>query len=201
MRRALVSILACGLLSACHHRFSIDPVAYSRARERPPQSEAVHPYPGVTVGGPRVGDFLLFYFSTDYDLERSAPKLSHHLYFQIRSCSTTEAFGYVSGEVFRVRADEARQVMAGRSLGGRLLFKVYVPLDLESYLGKVSGGGDSTGDELKRLKADGVCLRIGGAQMWYTHSLFSQYVQIPIRVEGTAFGLKEANETPIPLVH
>jgi hypothetical protein len=120
------------------------------------------------------------------DLEPLAEKRTHHLYFELLPCSQRgHGFTLITGTVFVATEDE-RKTILGRSESEEHLYKVHIPLDLRRIIEVASSQGalDLPG-YLRQAETDGLCVRVGGAQM-VGLALFSNMVQAPLAIRDNS---------------
>jgi hypothetical protein len=165
------------MFASCHTSVGVTLVGCARATAEPAVG-AVHPYPG-SPQEPVRGDLAVIFVTTDRPLE-ALTRFTHHHWFRVvprglaDDCDET----LWSGQVFAATPDEC-----GAEAGTADLYKVYVPLErecLRDHAGSYHGcDGEAV---LQMAAANGVALRIGGGQMWGTHSLTSNAVPVPLVV-------------------
>ncbi len=151
--------------TACSHHVGIAVVEHS-VISRNPSYEPIHPY---YQKGPLKGDHLEVVFESPSNIEELAIRYTGHLYYDFRACSSSKML--YSGEVFEV-SDRKGDAYA-----------IYIPTSIEKLETRAKGFHDlPVSDELAKAQQVGFCFRIGGAKFPGFPSLFSSYVQIPVRV-------------------
>lgn len=180
--RSLVSGLMLVIVAGCTAHVSIVQRGYVLVQSEPTQG-AVHPYPGLSIGHSQGVPIVAVFLSTKSDLERLARRRTHHLYFELLPCSqNSHGFDLFSGTVFDANDDERRQMLGPTSPSEVRLYKVHIPFDLQTLVKKASGQGAlDVPSYLETAQHDGLCIRVGGAQMWGS-ALFSNLARAPLEI-------------------
>ena len=174
----------------CTTHVTIELEGYSTASSEPSQG-AVHPYLADDERIPEQGPLVQLLFSSETDLERAAKRKAHHLYYDLRACGSNE--GLSDGAVFR-----ATKLSRATEPGSSNYYRVFVPLDLDRITQAASGiGGLDLSAELATAREQGLCLRVGGAQMWGV-AIFSNFINIPVALVGDTIVIDRENEMPQP---
>ena len=120
------------------------------------------------------------YFATAADLETMAEKRTDHLYFTLQPCSEkSHSFDLASGEVFAATEKE-RSTMLPDPASDQRLYKVHVPLDLQTLIRTANGyGALDVPAYLRAARKDGLCVRVGGAK-FFGLAMFSNLAPAPL---------------------
>jgi hypothetical protein len=182
-----VSLLCSALIlvAGCTAHFKITRVGHTIVESEPSEG-AVHPYPWRHQPQPaQSGPLLAVYLATAADLEVMAKRRTHHLYFRLLPCSQkSHGFDLFSGPVFAA-TDKERSTMLPDPVSGQKLYKVHVPLDPQRIFRTVNGYGDleDVPAYLRTAEKEGLCVRVGGAQMWGL-AMFSNLAPAPLALAG-----------------
>jgi hypothetical protein len=166
--------LAMCCVASCHRSVHVTLVGCARATAEP-ATGAVHPGPYPL--DPVRGDLAVLFVSTDRPLE-ALTRFTYAHGFVLLACSGDDRpRGLWSGQIHAATPAEC-----GAPVGSANLYKVYVPLDRDRLRDRATSWQGSGEAVLRLAAARGVCVRIGGGQMWWTHSLSSNEVPVPIVV-------------------
>ena len=148
-----------------------------------PTEGAVHPYPGRTTTRSTDGPFLAVFLTTKDDLEKLSEKWTYFLYFELLPCSqTSHGTNLFEGTVFAATQEERERVLAPAELSEYKLYKVHIPLDVQAIIRQASTqGGLDLPSYLETAQRRGLCVRVGGGQMWNL-GLFSNLVSVPLAI-------------------
>jgi hypothetical protein len=182
-----VSLLCSALIlvAGCTAHFKITPLGHTIVESEPSEG-AVYPYPWRhQPPPPQSGPLLAVYLATVADLEVMAKKRTHHLYFTLQPCSQkSHRFDLFSGSVFAATEKE-RSTMLPDPASEQKLYKVHVPLDPQRIFRMVNGYGglEDVRAYLRTAEKDGLCVRVGGGQMWGL-AMFSNLASAPLALAG-----------------
>lgn len=170
----LISLPALCVWSS-HKRVTVTLVACNRATVEP-EAGAVHPYPGGPPPDRLSGELCEVWFTTDVALE-SLTRLTHHHYFTLRPCGYTGDVGYFwSGSIYAARPSD----YASRP-GVTNLYRGYFPLSLSRLRERIGGFGLDVEQSIELARQRGLCMRVGGGQMW-GWVLSSNDMRLPVEV-------------------
>lgn len=173
------------LVVGCTAHFRITQVGHAIVESEPSEG-AVQPYPRRDQPPPsQPGPLLAVYIATAADLEVMAKRRTHHLYFRLLPCSQkSHSFDLFSGPVFAATEKE-RSTMLPEPASEQKLYKVHVPLDPQKIFRTVNGYGglEDVPAYLRTAEKDGLCVRVGGAQMWGL-AMFSNLAPAPLALAG-----------------
>jgi hypothetical protein len=173
----------------CTTRISINRMGHAVVEHEPTEG-AVHPYPGLSPLQNVPGPFVVVFFTAAADLEGIATQHTHHLYFHVVPCSQASLGHYlVAGSVFAATADEQSRVLGSSHASEQSLYKVHIPLDLKTIAERASGQGAlDIPRYLQVAKNDGLCIQLGGGQMWGA-ALVSNLVPAPLVIRDESLQL------------
>jgi len=127
---------------------------------------------------------VVAYFSTIDNLEKRAETWTHHLFFKLIPCSQ-KAHDYddlYSGDVFLATGDERSRILGDSAALDQTLYKVHIPVTLETMIRQMNVIGDlDVAKYVKTAENDGVCIKLGGGQMWGAE-LTSNLIQSPVAI-------------------
>jgi hypothetical protein len=142
-----------------------------------PDTGVVHPYPGLSLDR-LSGDLGEVWFTTDVALE-SLTSLTHHHYFSLLPCGYTgDALGLWNGRIFAASLSDYSSNPAATHL-----YKGYFPLSLQRLREHADGfGGIHVEQFIELARQRGLCIRVGGGQMWGWASLSSNDASLPVAI-------------------
>jgi hypothetical protein len=147
-----------------HVRFDMSVIGGS-VSQRAAGSDPIHHGHSEAVEGSQI----VLRLSTDIDLEKVAPQLTHHLYFKLFVAGQDDfAWSLWTGSVFRARPDPA-----AIRRDGEHLYEVHIPVDVKKLVAHASGYGSVDIESYVEAARSGkLCVAVGGAMMWGIASLW-----------------------------